>query len=310
MSSATTLVLGLDVGGTSSRAVLADLAGTTLGEGRADGGNPNSHPPERAAQQVTAAAREALGDTEPHRIARTVVGMAGVSKLSDPTVAAVFRKAWSDLGIVCPVRTVNDGEVAFAAGTSEPDGTVLIAGTGAIAGQIRDHEQDRVAGGYGWLLGDEGSAYWLGREAVRTTLQALDRGDDLGVLGAGVVDSLVDESAESVRKALITGANAGAPIELATLAPLVTTAVDNADPIAVDIVRRGAQHLVDTARTLRGAEDTTPIVLAGSLVASGNPVGDALRTELANRCPRAPLHVAGPGASGAAWLAARAVRTP
>lgn len=304
---AATLVLGLDVGGTSSRAVLADLEGTVLGRGRADGGNPNSHPPERAAQQVTSAAGEALGGTDPGRIVRTVVGMAGVSKLSDPTVAAVFGDAWAALGITCPIRTVSDGEVAFAAGTSEPDGTVLIAGTGAIAGRIRGHEQDRVAGGYGWLLGDEGSAFWLGREAVRTTLLALDRGADLGVLGAGVVDSLVDGSAESVRKALITGANAGAPVELATLAPLVTSAVEQDDPVAVDVVRRGAQHLVDTARMLRGAEETTPIVLAGGLVAPGNPAGEALRVELADRCPHAPLYVAGPGAVGAAWLAALAV---
>lgn len=293
-------VLGMDVGGTSSRALVSDLSGRVLGRGEAAGGNPNSHPADEAVRQIAAATRTALREVDPARVRAAVIGMAGVSKMADPQFRALFEREWARLGLSCGMRAISDCEVAFAAGTPEPTGTVLIAGTGAIAARIDRHELTRTAGGYGWLLGDEGSAYWLGREAVRATLAALDRGEELRGLTAAVREALLPDVPEVTRKQLITAVNAEPPIRLAELAPLVTGA---ADATAADIVARAARVLADTAEQTRAPGDSTPIVLAGGLVAPGNPVGDALRAELADRGFPTPS-TAGPGAAGAAWLAA------
>lgn len=301
-------VLGLDIGGTSSRAVRCDLHGSTLGHGTAGGGNPNSHLPEQAADHVRAAASEALAGTDPHRVRACVLGMAGVSKMTDPAVAALFDTMWADLGLTCEVTVVSDCEVAFAAGTPAPDGTIVIAGTGAVAARISANQLVSAVGGYGWLLGDEGSAFWLGREAVRAALRSLDQQvSDPGELVDLVFTTLLPGSSEAPdvrRKQLITAVNAEPPIRLAELAPLVTTACQAGDETAAEIVHRAAALLAETARDARDPADSTPIVLAGSLVAEGNPLGDALRRELATRYT-GELHTAGPGAAGAAWLAAR-----
>lgn len=301
----TALVLGLDVGGTSSRARVADLSGRAVGSGTAGGGNPNSHPPELAAEQVVAATRAALSEVDPTRVRGGVLGMAGVSTMSDPATAEAFDRAWSALGLTCPVRVVSDCEVAFAAGTPAADGTVLIAGTGAVAARITGHRLTATSGGYGWLLGDEGSAFWLGREAVRATLGALDRGDSpVDPLIPAVLEEIPGEPASSTdgeRRRLITAVNTAAPIRLAELAPLVTESARSGGALAGDIVRRAATLLAETARATRRPGETTPIVLAGSLTGTDNPLGTALRAELADA---GELRTAGSGTAGATRLAA------
>ncbi|WP_460956657.1 N-acetylglucosamine kinase [Parasphingorhabdus pacifica] len=306
-SDAADLVLGLDTGGTSSRALVADVTGRVLGTGRAGGGNPNSHPPESAVAQIGTAVRHALGALPAERVRRGVLGMAGISKMTDPTVADLFERTWSELGLTVPMRVISDSEVAFAAGTASPDGSVLIAGTGAIATRIERHRAVATFGGHGWLLGDEGSAFWLGREAVRETLRVLDhravREDLVNAVLAALVPESDTEDTERLRNELISTVNAAAPIRLAELAPLVTTAAAAGEDAAGCIVHRAASLLADTAEPTRTTSDTTPIVLAGGLVGAGNPLGDALRGELTTRFPVEP-RTAGPGTAGAAWLAA------
>src|SRR5690606_20877982 len=120
-----------------------------------------------------------------------------------------------------------------AAGTPEPTGTVIIAGTGSIAARIEENRQVATAGGHGWLLGDEGSAFWLGREAVRTTLHALDRREPLDGLTDSVVATVLDtapaDDPHTTRRRLIAAVGGAAPIRLAEIAPLVTSAASSGD---------------------------------------------------------------------------------
>ena len=317
------LVLVLEVAGAASRARVPAAGGGVFGAGTAGGGNPNSRRPERAAEQVAAAARAALSGIDPGRVRGGVLGMAGVSAMTNPAVAEPFTRIWDELGIAGPVRVVGDCEVSFAAGTDSPAGTVLIAGTGSIAARIRDHRLVATSGGYGWLLGDEGSAFWLGREAVRATLESLD----LESLETGPLDreehphdplvsavlarTLGDESGRTadLSKRLIAEVNNAAPIRLAELAPLVTASAGAGDPLARGIVARAATLLADTAQAVREDGDTTPIVLAGSLTGADNPLGAALRAELADR-NSGELGTAGPGAAGAVRLAALDLDAP
>ncbi|WP_033294457.1 N-acetylglucosamine kinase [Amycolatopsis jejuensis] len=297
-----TLVVGVDAGGTSTRAVAVDATGAVHGSAAGGGANPNSHPPAVAAARIAEAIDTALGGRRD--VLAAVVGMAGVSKLSDPDVAAEFSAAWQRIGLGTVVRTVGDAEVAYAAATSAPDGTVLIAGTGSIAGRIRNRRMVATAGGHGWLLGDEGSAFWLGREAVRATLAALERGAPLGGLATTVLaeafgPSAVDEGPDTMW-ALVTRANAEPPIRLARFAPLVSAAARSGDPVAEEITARAARHLVATARATREPGEKTPVVLVGSVLTGDSPVGALVRTEFAGL----DVLTSSDGVLGAAWLAA------
>jgi N-acetylglucosamine kinase-like BadF-type ATPase len=314
MTSSQGCVVGVDAGGTSTRALVAALDGTRLGTGTGGGANPNSHPPERAAEQISVALRGALAGLDPAAVRAGVLGMAGSGKLTDPSVATLFEAAWRRAGLRCPMRVITDYEAAFAAGTAEPDGTALVAGTGSVAARIVDRRRVATAGGYGWLLGDEGSAFWLGREAVRATLRALESAGTPGGLAIAVLTEVLGEVPDGlahhgpaerwpVFSRLISRVNDESPIRLARLAPLVSAAAEAGDPAAGTVVSEAARVLADTAMAVRDAGETTPVVLIGSLIGPGSPVGERLRAELAARCP-GPVRVAVDGAAGAAWLAA------
>ncbi|MFF1608026.1 N-acetylglucosamine kinase [Amycolatopsis sp. NPDC058278] len=301
--------VGVDAGGTSTRAALVDATGAVLGTGRGEGANPNAHAPEVAAGRIAGAITAALGAHDPGAVRACVVGMAGVSKLSDQGVAAVFDAAWTRIGLTCAVRTVADAEVAYASATPAPDGTVVVAGTGSIVGRIRKRRLAGTTGGYGWLLGDEGSAFWLGREAVRSTLEALGHGRPLDGLPSAVLTAALGLSGLDVRddaarlaasRALITAANAEAPVRLARFAPLVSAAHDAGEPAAREIVARAAGFLAENALAAREPGESTPVVLVGSVLTGASPVGELVRRRLAGL----EVLTSSDGVLGAAWLAA------
>jgi glucosamine kinase len=309
-------VVGVDIGGTSTRAVVVALDGTVAGRGSAAGGNPNSHPCELAAKRVTEAIAAAFGPADPGTARHCVLGVAGVSKMSDPTVAGVFHDSLRRFGLDCPVTVLSDAEAAYASATAEADGTVLVSGTGSIAIRIMGRRKASVAGGYGWLLGDEGSAFWIGREAVRSTLDAARTGVAVGPLAAAVLTEALgtDEVTEggdwrqSTSSRLIAAANAEPPIRLARFAPLVSTHAAG-DQRAARIVADAADLLADLVRHARPAGERSPVVLIGSVVEPGTPVGEALRTRLMAADCRTVLF-ATDAATGAAWLAALEVLGP
>jgi N-acetylglucosamine kinase-like BadF-type ATPase len=308
---ASTLVLGGDLGGTSTRIVIADHEGNVVGRGAAAGGNPTSHPA-TAAANFGQAIHQALAGLDPSLVSTAVIGAAGGSALSNPGVRAQFDAVWTGAGLVCEADYIGDLEVAFASGTPEPDGTVLIAGTGSAAGLVRDHRLTRTADGHGWLLGDDGSGFWLGREAMRSLLRALDLGEPIGLLGEEVVKALLPdrdpgavaqrEGYDLLRDDLVRTVNARPPVLLAELARTVVSAYDQNDKTAHAIVKRAAELLTETVSRLRTTSDNGPLVLAGSVAGESSPVGRLLRQSIHEHFDGEVL-TARDGVGGATWLA-------
>jgi glucosamine kinase len=262
--------------------------------------------------------RRALAGVDPGQVQASVIGVAGWSALRTPVVAAQFAEVWADAGLTCDPGYRSDLEVAFAAGTPEPDGTVLVAGTGATAGAVTGHRLTRTADGHGWLLGDDGSGFWLGREAVRAALRSLDAGEPQGRLAgsvlaaldaAGTADRVPEAPSRSGvdrgRDRVIQAVYSHPPVQLAALAPLVSAAYHDGDPQARSIVERAAAALLATVGRVREEGEGTPIVLAGRLTRD-TPVGATLRTLLSARFP-GPIRPARTGVGGAAWLALAAL---
>jgi glucosamine kinase len=316
---AESMVLGGDLGGTSTRILVVGTDGRERGRSIAAAGNPVSHP-DGAAAAFGDALGTALARVDPGQVEASVIGVAGVSALRTPPVAARFGRVWADAGLRCDPGYATDLEVAFAAGTPEPDGSVLVAGTGATAGAVTDRRLTRTADGHGWLLGDDGSGFWLGREAVRTALRALDVGEPRGRLVGAVLRELgatgtADQvppararraATERQRDRVIEAVHSRPGVQLSALAPLVSAAYRDGDPEARSIVERAAAALLTTLGRIRDPEETTPIVLAGSLTSGTSPVGTTLRALLAGQFA-GPVRPAGTEVGGAAWLALAAL---
>lgn len=299
------LALGGDLGGTSTRIVVVGPDGREHGRGITGGGNPTTDPA-GAAAAFGNALRGALSGVDGARVKASVVGVAGGSALRTPAVATHFDRVWTEAGLTCSPGYVPDLEVAFAGGTPASDGAVLVAGTGAAAGSLTDHRLTRTADGHGWLLGDDGSGFWLGREAVRATLRTLDAGGNPGALVDSVLRELDADRTERQRDRVIQAVNSRPGVRLSALAPLVTAAYRTGDPQARSIVERAAAALLATLGLIRDPAESTPIVLAGSLAGDASPVGAELRTLLAARFAGAVLP-ARTGVGGAAWLALAAL---
>ncbi|WP_305783808.1 N-acetylglucosamine kinase [Symbioplanes lichenis] len=292
------LVVGADAGGTSTRVTVATTAGARLTTVAGGGANPTTHGVEAAAGELGATVRRALAGLDEQRVAAVFVGLAGRATLGDPAAARLFSAA---IGVAARPVFVADTEVAFCSATPAADGTVLVAGTGAMAVDIRDRASARTSDGLGWLLGDEGSAFWLGRAAVRASIADICRTGPATTLTAAVTKHLRVKPAG--RSALIRAVAARPPIALAELAPLVTTAADAGDAVAGLICDDAAGRLVRLVADVRDPAATTPIVLTGGVAGpAGSPVGRRVREQLEGE-----VLATSDGVAGAAWLAVRDV---
>jgi N-acetylglucosamine kinase-like BadF-type ATPase len=290
-----------------------------LGTGRAAGANATAYPVDIVSERLAGAIISALGTTPPERVAYAVVGMAGVNDASEAAAHAALERVWKQVGLDCPVRIVADPVAAFAAGTHLPAGAVLYAGTGSIAAWVEGETVVHRVAGHGWLVGDDGSGFWLGRQAVRAVLAELDGRGEPTLLRMAVLGTLADSddlpSEPHEQMTVLRGAvYEQPPIALSRLAPLVPAAAEAGDRVAQRIVDRAVTLLVDTIdalyvdlkghvqRDVSGA----PVVLAGDLLATDGRIQREVRRRTAERYGRHPV-IADNVAGGAAWLALRSL---
>jgi N-acetylglucosamine kinase-like BadF-type ATPase len=304
---ATDLVVGADLGGTSSRVLVAGLDGRFVARAAAGGGNPISHGAQAAAGQLRAALTMALEGLDAGAVRALVIGMAG--GVADAAAARAFTDAIAGAGLRVEAEYIGDGLVAFSSATPLPSGTVLLAGTGATGARIHERRVAAVADGLGWLLGDHGSGFWLGREAVRAAVAALSGTGAATVLAESVPQRLLGDlpigPRQRQRARIVHAVMAGPPIRLAALAVLVADAEASGDAVAAEICDRAAAHLLETIGAIRGPEEDTPLVLNGGVVRSArSPVGRRVRALAAARFAGDMLTPAD-GTAGAAWLAVR-----
>lgn len=280
-------VVGVDIGGTSTRALASDRSGTLGPIGRARGANPSTTSPDETRSAIAKAVDEATVGQDRLAMAGVVIGMAGLDAQRLAEIEASFRDAiQAPADIVVALRS--DAEVAFAAGTDETNGIVLIAGTGAIASRIADHRESVTVDGHGWRLGDAGSGYWLGAAVLRRVLDALDGRAEPTALVNDVEARLaldvqtppaVPGQADDPRRWAILRATARMrPAEVAAFADL---ALASDDPAAHRLVLEAATELERTVLALRPGPDD-PIVLAGGLLRAGRLL-DALQKRLDER---------------------------
>ncbi|MBV9846648.1 MAG: hypothetical protein JOZ47_16500 [Kutzneria sp.] len=294
-----TYVVGVDAGGSHTRAVVVGPGNGIVATGQAGGANPVAHGVDTAIARLESALRDATATLRPELVTHCVIGLAGGATGGAPVRRAVSELA-GRLGFDGGCTLVSDVEVAFAAGTESADGVLLLAGTGAVAAELKDHREIRHVDGDGWLLGDDGSGFWLGRQAVRAALAQLDgRGAPTALLGT-VAEAL---DAEPSTHALRTAAYRRPPVTLAGLAPLVDNAAREGDTVATAIVDNAAELLVASVAALDPvAGGHREAVLAGGALLADGPLTNLVTARLRGRFGLR-TRLAGDGALGAAALA-------
>ncbi len=262
------LVIGIDGGGTSTRTLLASAAtGEILGRAEAGPSNIQSVGVETALR--------ALDDSIDHAFAAANLPRASVGAIG-LGLAGVDRQegldiihGWAERRSVAErVRVANDATLLLAAGTPDGWGLAVIAGTGSIAFvQTPDGKVGRC-GGWGYTLGDEGSAYVIAHRALRAACRAHDRVEPPTVLLDRFVDRMNVSSPPELIPAVYRGPWDRAAI--AGLAPLVLDAADAGDAVARRIVEDEVEQF---ARTAYGAvvnhdlpKAGVPVALAGGLL--------------------------------------------
>lgn len=261
------IVLGVDGGGSHVRVALAESDLVVLGQGESGGVNPNVQTPQLAEAHLREAMQQALttAQIKPEQVGAVCLGIAGTSALSGS--GDWLRRVLKDVLPDARVIVSGDAEIALVGAHGGPQGVIVIAGTGSVAYGINQQGQHARAGGYGYLLGDEGSGYWLGKEALVAIARALYEQATPTRLTEGVLAQFGLTEPEQLIE-WVYARDTPRNTTIAGLAPLVLQNAAEGDTVAADIVQRGALGLSLLVKNiLQQLDDSTlPIAFSGSVL--------------------------------------------
>ena len=281
------VVLGLDIGGSSSRARLS-AGGRVLADAEGPGANVAALTPAVAERRLTALLAQ-LGSVRP---AACCAGAAGaeVPEAHDRLEQLLVR-----LLPGTRVTVVHDTRLVLAAAGLE-SGIVLISGTGSVAYGRDSAGRESRAGGWGWLLGDDGSAAWLAREAAREVMRRAEAAEPEGPLGEALLKAVGARSAVALTGKLHSFRE---PRRWAALAHTVFDTAA-ADPHAGALIGRAADGLAGLVDRVRNSLSIDgPVVLAGGLLLNHA----RLESEVRKRLGQSTLRLEQPPVAGAVRLA-------
>lgn len=246
--------LGIDGGGSKCKASIADASGRVLGEALAGPANP-LHGLDQTLQSIESAARRALkvAGLPPETLNRLIAG-AGLAGVNVPSLYRVMSEWPHPFGAF---YLTTDLRIACLGVHQRDDGAVIVTGTGS-SGYARVDGIDRLVGGHGFPYGDQGSGAWMGLEAIKAVLLASDQLGPQTDLTQSVADLL------QARGIAIVERMSGRPSsDYAKLAPLVFSAAEAGDPVALKILKEGAAYISSLAEKLLEYEPSRLALIGG-----------------------------------------------
>ena len=297
------LVLGIDGGGTRTRASIAD------------GGQVLAFAEVGSIKRLRVGTKTAEDNlryllTEVYRQAGVTAlsaASAGVASASMPGVAEWITAVFRDFG-VARSEVVGDEVIALDAAFKGGPGILQIAGTGTNCIGRAPNGGRESAGGWSSRLGDEGSGYWIGLQAVRNALKAYDHEEPTRILqevgrawGTPTIEELVN-----------LGDSTPGP-DFAALAPLISQLAEEGDPVAADVLKQAAAYLIDSVLLVRsklrrkhGVTKEVPVAWIGSVIGKAKLVREPFFAGLRAVAPDMPVGQAEvAGIDGAIWRAQR-----
>ncbi|HZU14343.1 MAG TPA: BadF/BadG/BcrA/BcrD ATPase family protein [Chloroflexota bacterium] len=288
------LLLAIDVGQTSTKAVLACDDGRIVSRGQ---GGPADHFNVRGGfERNRAAIQDAIRSACDHAgvapavVAATALGVTGVHRGSPEIrlVEDIVREvAPSGAIAVFPDYVMN-----LAGASAGSWGIAVIAGGGSIAyGVSRDRSKEGIAGGYGYLLDDEGSAFDIGRRAVKAAIWASDGRGEPTILERMIREELSLAAMPEIKR-VVYHANFSRD-QISRLAPKVVTAAADGDRAAQSILDAAAHELarlvLAVARQIADGGETIPVYATGGVFAAGDPILTPFAADLRATWPAADI---------------------
>lgn len=281
------LVVGVDGGGTRTRVLVADLDGRALAriEGAATALRPGEE--RQSAEIITALVHDALASIEraETRPATLVVGVAGGGQ---ERASQALWQALASSRVADDVNVVSDAEIALDDAFGDSSGVLLVSGTGSVAfARAPDGRLERC-GGWGPVLGDEGSGAWIGRRAMSVITASHDGREPETALVGAMLTALEVESLEE----LIPWAAEATPADFAAIAPVVMQVAAQGDLRANALLSLGVEELVLHVRTLArrcftDERASVPVACAGGLLGKGSLVRKRVEQRLKTAVPGA-----------------------
>ncbi len=284
--------LGIDGGGTKTTCAVGDesqlLATATAGPSNIV--RVGQAQARESLQQAVRQACAAAGIT-PAQVAHTCVGGSGAAR---PELAELVRRGLAEI-LATPIDVVGDMQIALEAAFDAGPGVIVIAGTGSIA-YGRDPQGTTVrAGGWGFAIGDEGSAHWIGRTAVSAVLRAADPIDAALETGAqsALTAALLKAWGVTSLADLARAANSIPPPDFAALFPAVAASNDD---LATQVLTNAGRELAHVAavviRRLFAKDQTAPVpvAMAGGVFRHAPLVRQVFYNELRALHPRAEVN--------------------
>jgi N-acetylglucosamine kinase-like BadF-type ATPase len=250
------LFIGVDGGGTWTKAAVCNEYGMVLAVSASGSANPNIVGFDEAVRNTIFVLRDLASRVAHLETAISAVCISG-SALSVGTLAAAT--ALPKTPFVC----ISETTAAFQSAATASRGVVTVLGTGSTS--ERD-DGSKALGNWGWMLGDEAGGVWMGRLAARAALSMLETGER-SLLGEATLRA-VGGTSELLFERVYRSHSV--PGQLALLAPLVTKAAANGDPVAIEITNQAVEYAWQITSQLLEPDDD--VVFVGNVARALEPL--------------------------------------
>ena len=282
-------MIGIDGGGSKTHAIVADETGASIGEATGPGSAVKPGDEEASAEVIAAVVRDALEAAGMSHVTPRVIciGVAGAGR------EAARQALWQALvarDLAADVVVHSDFGIALDDAFGDGPGVLLISGTGSAAFGRSPAGTTARCGGWGPVIGDEGSGTWIGRRALSVVSAAADgRESQTALTGAILTAAEVNEVSD-----LIPWAANASREQIASLAPVVFSVADAGDLRANAIISLAVEelmlHIRALAQQLFGDERAAvPVALTGGLLKKGSTLRKRLEHRLRSAVPGAQV---------------------
>ncbi len=296
-----TLFLGIDGGGSSLRAVIMDSNHRVVARAETETANPSVIGWDEAAVRLQQTMIQVLNEAsiQARQIAGVGVGIAGAS--------ATHAADWINrtCSVILPESLIvpaSDFEVALVGAHGQRAGGIIVAGTGSVGFCIDANGNEKQIGGWGYLIGDEGSGYWIGRQALSLLSCCFDGTKEYSEFVREVIGFLKIEDGKSLIAWLYKQSKP--PVrQIAQLAPIVLAHAEAGDQQAVSIIQGAVEAIVQLAAHLQNYLPVTyrMVALYGGLLQNDTLLRHLVIQQLTTE--NVLIHYQYPADVGAALLA-------
>ncbi len=281
-----TFVFGMDGGASKSVSIVADTSGNVLSRVESGPSNYQNIGEEKAKEAIEHAVQRAI-EASRAKITEFEVACLGLAGMDSQASYDLLYAIISDIEVFRKVQLLNDSEIGLAGATGCRDGIVVNAGTGSVAFGMNQRGEKRRSGGWGYLIGDEGSAYDVSRRALMAAAKAHDGRGEPTLLLPMIVETLGLGQFEQIIELLYH--KGMSPEALASLAPLVFKAAQKGDRVSQEILEYAGEELgvaaIAVARALGMESKECEVVPIGGMFRPHTPLYKSFARVLRRQVP-------------------------